>query len=254
MKLEVLEQALSDFVAGTPLNTAGEIGLDKIYDKPLVGSAKAGDALFGMLKAEDVVGPQHLLPGDWLPEAKTVIAYFLPFSQPVRTANRQGEQPAVEWLYARIEGEAVNNAVRKYLLSWFQEAGYQAIAPGMDSRFSVVNRRSNWSERHVAYIAGLGTFSLNRSFITKAGAAGRLGSVIVTAELEPTRRDYQTYDEYCSHCGACIKRCPVKAIDESGKNNDLCSRFLDSTAERYKPRYGCGKCQTAVPCEAGVPL
>ncbi|WP_188397860.1 epoxyqueuosine reductase [Sporomusa sp. GT1] len=249
-----VEQAIAEFIAATPLNAAAEIGLSAIYDRPLVGVAWAEDSLFASLQAEEVVGPRHLLPRDWLPAARSVVSYFLPFSRQVREANRQGKLPATEWLYARIEGELVNNALRKFLIEWFVQAGYQAVAPGIDARHAVANRKSNWSERHVAFVAGLGTFSLNRSFITKAGAAGRLGSIIVTADLAATLREYQTYDEYCSKCNACIKRCPPQAIDTTGKNNDICAKFLDSMAERFKPRYGCGKCQTAVPCEAALPV
>lgn len=253
MDLEAIEKAAAGFIAGTPLNAASEIGLSKIYDQPLIGVASAEDALFAACKDKSMVGEKHLAPHDWLPAAQSVIAYFLPFSKAVREANRQGELPAVEWLYARIEGEMVNNALRKFLVEWFEQAGYQAMAPGLDTRFAVAERISNWSERHVAYIAGLGTFSLSKSLITKAGSAGRVGSIIVSAELLPTPRDYQSFDEYCSKCGICIKRCPPQAIDENGKNNNVCAAYLETTMARYKPRYGCGKCQTAVPCEAAVP-
>jgi epoxyqueuosine reductase len=252
MEYQEIDQVIAGFIAGTPLNAASEIGLNKIYDKPLVGVASAEDALFAGYK--EVVAPAHLLPRDWLPAAQSVISYFLPFSQAVREANRKGDLPAVEWLYARIEGEMVNNALRKFLLEWFAQAGYQVMSPGLDARFAVVDRKSNWSERHVAFAAGLGTFSLNRSLITKAGAAGRIGSVIVSAVIEPTPRPYQAFDEYCSKCGACIKRCPPQAIDDTGKDNAVCSAFLDTTLARFKPRYGCGKCQTAVPCEAAAPV
>lgn len=254
MELQTIEQAVGEFIARTPLNAAAEIGLARIYDKPLIGIASAEDALFDKLKDENIVGPNHMSPREWLPAAQSVIAYFLPFTQAVREANRQGQLPAAEWLYARIEGEMVNNALRTFLVEWFTQAGYQAVSPGLDPRFGVVSRKSNWSERHAAYVAGLGTFSLNRSLITKAGAAGRLGSVIVTAVTQPTPRSYQTYDEYCSKCGVCIKRCPPKAIDDNGKDNEICAKFLDGTAERFKPRYGCGKCQTSVPCEAASPV
>lgn len=254
MEFQAIDQAAAGFIAGTPLNAATEIGLERIYDKPLIGVASAEDALFAACKDENMVGERHLLPREWLPAAQAVIAYFLPFSLAVRAANRQGELPAAEWLYARIEGEMVNNALRKFLVTWFEQAGYQAMAPGLDPRFAVVERKSNWSERHVAFISGLGTFSLSRSLITKAGTAGRFGSIIVSAAVAPTPRDYQAYDEYCSKCGACIKRCPPQAIDDTGKNNDTCAAFLDTMMVRFKPRYGCGKCQTAVPCEAAVPV
>jgi ferredoxin len=55
-------------------------------------------------------------------------------------------------------------------------------------------------------------------------------------------------------CGACAANCPVGAISiESGKNHLLCSKYLNSAEKRYAPRYGCGKCQVAVPCENASP-
>ena len=36
---------------------------------------------------------------------------------------------------------------------------------------------STWSERHVAYVSGLGTFGLSGGLITAKGQAVRLGSV-----------------------------------------------------------------------------
>lgn len=55
-------------------------------------------------------------------------------------------------------------------------------------------------------------------------------------------------------CGKCVRNCPVNAITiENGKNNHTCSVFLDITSEKYKPRYGCGKCQVEVPCESRIP-
>ena len=114
--------------------------------------------------------------------------------------------------------------------------------------------RSNWSERHAAFIAGLGTFSLNRSLVTALGSAGRLGSVIADIELEATPRGYEQVDEYCTKCGICIQRCPPEAVSEGGKDNAVCMRFLEEVLLRHKPRYGCGKCQPDVPCESGIPL
>jgi epoxyqueuosine reductase QueG len=140
------------------------------------------------------------------------------------------------------------------LASLVEQAGGRAVAPSVSERFAVVELRSNWSERHAAFVAGMGTFSLNRSLITDAGSCGRLGSVITDLALEPTPRAYSAVTEYCNKCGACIDRCPPEAIDESGKNNNTCRIYCDETKVCYAPRYGCGKCQTGVPCEAGRPV
>jgi epoxyqueuosine reductase len=248
-----IEQAIADFLRDSPRNYVEELGGLRIFDAPLVGVASSEDPLFDRLKEQDAVGPQHKSPGEWLTDAKAVISYFLPFDLAVRKANRQEGLPAKEWLYGRIEGEALNNALRQFLVDYFSQAGYQAVSPVLDPRFTVVQRRSNWSERHVGFIAGLGTFSLNRSFITTRGSAGRLGSVVVNLDLEATPRSYVLIDENCSHCGACIPRCPPQAIVKSGKDNAICGAYLDKVRDRYRPRYGCGKCQTGVPCEDRIP-
>lgn len=253
MLLSDLAAAAARFVEESPLNYVADLSGLRIYDPPLVGAAAADDPLFATLKTPAAVGPHHLSPTEWLPGAHTAIAYFLPFTLAVREANRSPGLPATEWLYGRIEGETLNVALRRYLAEYLAAAGHQTLVPVLDERFKVVERRSNWSERHVAFVAGLGTFSLNCSIITARGAAGRVGSLVTTAALAPTPRPYSDTHEYCTRCGMCIDRCPVAAIDENGKSHPLCADHLDRTFERYRPRYGCGKCQTDVPCEDGIP-
>jgi epoxyqueuosine reductase QueG len=251
--LRTLKEKMDNLILNSPQNTVNELGTMRIFDQPLVGIAGAEDALWKKLKEPDVVGPHHLSPQEWLVGAKAVISYFLPFTERIRRSNCSEGFPSAEWLYGRYEGQMFNNALCNFLVDELTKEGARAIAPSIDKRLAVVNRRSNWSERHVAFIAGLGTFSLNRSMITSLGTAGRVGSVIVDFELEPSTRLYKDYDEYCTKCGACIGRCPLQAISEKGKDNEICSQFLDQMRKRYKPRYGCGKCQTAVPCENEIP-
>jgi epoxyqueuosine reductase QueG len=247
--LHRIEQQLRDFVRDSPKNYVVELGMMRIYEQPLVAVASAEDVLWEQLKQPEIIGPRHLSPAEWLPGAGSVISCFLPFTERIRSANRTEGWPATEWLYGRHEGELFNNALRCFLVETVKKAGGRAMAPGLDKRFAVVNLRSNWSERHAAFIAGLGTFSLNRSLITSCGSAGRFSSLITNLAFEPTRRPYIEKDEYCTKCGACIRRCPPQVINENGKDNTACSHYLDETQIRYKLRYGCGKCQTGVPCE-----
>ncbi len=253
MRLDDLAAAAAGFIRESPLNRVADLGGLQIFDPPLMGAAAAGDPLFAVLKTPEAIGPRHLSPAEWLPGARTVVSFFLPFTAAVRQANRPPGLPAAEWLYGRIEGELVNDALRRFLAELLAQAGQQALVPAFDPRFAVAERRSNWSERHVAHIAGLGTLSLNCSLITARGAAGRIGSVITDLALEPTPRPYAGTHEYCTRCGACIRRCPPGAIDESGKKHPPCSDYLDTMRARFAPRYGCGKCQTAVPCEDRIP-
>lgn len=226
----------------------------QIYDVPLIGIASVSDSLWDKLKEPHIIGPNHLNPIEWLPSSKSVLSYFLPFTEQIRTSNQHEGLPSKEWLYGRCEGEIFNNSLRHFIIDSVEEKGGIAMAPALDKRFLNINHRSNWSERHVAFIAGLGTFSLSHSLITKLGTAGRFGSVIVDLELEPNSRSYKEIEEYCIKCGKCIERCPVHAITENSRDKEICSIYLDNILETNKPRYGCGKCQTAVPCEHVNPI
>ena len=247
--LNTLEYKIIDFTQNNEQNFVKEFDMMQIWDRPLIGIASAFDPLWEKLKEPDVVGSNHLTPEEWLPGAKSVISYFLPFTEHIRSSNRQKGLPSKEWLYGRYEGEIFNNTLRSLIVELIETDGGKAIAPSLDKRFTVANHVSNWSERHAAFIAGLGTFSLNHSLITNLGTAGRFGSVITNFELEPNPRPYHEVDEYCTKCGECIGRCPPLAINKNGKDAESCSQFLNKTLKLNKPRYGCGKCQTAVPCE-----
>jgi len=118
-----------------------------------------------------------------------------------------------------------------------------------------ITNTSNWSERHITYACGLGTFGLSKGIITKKGVSGRLGSILTDLDLPKDKRGYKDIYEYCTMCGLCIDRCPAHAISiEDRKNSSSCSNFLNKVMEKHNPRYGCGKCQVSVPCESEIPM
>ena len=242
-----------------------------IFETPLWGYADAGDPLFQQFHDDyDVTYGNFLPPHSWLPAAATVVSVFFPFSTAVKKSNASDMSfPSDEWLHARIEGQQIINQCSGYLLDLLKSGGFDAVAPSIDPRFSASvgtwiegdsdpgnhDYFSNWSERHVAFAAGLGTFGLSRGLITEKGMAGRFTSVITDMKFSPTPRPYTGIYEYCSRCGACIRNCPVNAIDmNEGKDHTLCSEFVDMTHSRSENRYGCGKCQVKVPCQDAIPV
>jgi len=253
-------QAMERLIDSDPRNAMPAHDNMKIFDAPLIGYATADDDYFETFKRQGVVGGCFMPPESWLPGANTVLSYFLPFAREIRDSNREAGVPSEEWVSARIDGEAFNNAVRAFLVGLIENMGEKAVAPVADLRFCVRNNISNWSERHAAFAAGLGTFGLHRALITRKGTAGRLGSVVTTLRLLPTQRLYTRINEYCPFfttgtCGACIKRCPPAAITNQGKDNKVCGGYIDNKIEPlFAPRYGCGKCNVGVPCEYSAPV
>ena len=62
----------------------------RIYDEPLFGAASADDPLFAELRRPEVVHPGEMLPCDWVPGAKSVVSFFLPFTERVVSSNAEG--------------------------------------------------------------------------------------------------------------------------------------------------------------------
>lgn len=282
MKKEILIDKIADFVTTSRDNViSGEDAIDprlagmKIYDAPLVGFASAGDALFVTeFKREGVIHPEYLAPREWLPGAKTVISFFLPFTEEVRRSNRnRGDLPyepglpqicSAEWLHGRIEGQSCINKVTDQIQFLLENEGFETVCPTTSGKLRMIAPYiSTWSERHAAYAAGLGTFGLSKGLITKNGMAGRFGSVITNAEFEADLRPYNNPFEYCTMCGACMVKCPAGAIDKArgcalGKDQLICGNYtaggkLPPHGPHQRVRYGCGKCQCGVPCESSIP-
>lgn len=248
-----------------PKNLALEPGLSglKLFDAPLFAFGSAHDPLFQALKNPQAAGSHFILPVEWLPQAGTVISYFFPFTAEIKQSNRRDRSwPSNEWLHGRIEGQRFLNEFTKHLNTRLVDSGFKSLVPALDPRFwSLTGEKdglaytSNWSERHVGFVCGLGTFGLSKGIITTKGMAGRLGSVVTSLVLEPDRRYYADLYENCSQCGACVRQCPVEAISlDEGKQHRPCADFLNLTQEKYHPRYGCGKCQVGVPCESRIPV
>jgi epoxyqueuosine reductase QueG len=199
-----------------------------------------------------------------------VIAWILPQTALTKEDNRKERfYPSERWARARIFGEEVNVKLRKHVVAMLEERGVRAVAPVLSPDWGRKNSdryvfASTWSERHAAYASGLGTFGLCDGLITTVGKAVRVGSVVAQLQIPPTGRPYEDHHGYClfyTHgtCGKCIPRCPVGAITEQGHDKKKCRTHIRPVSEEYVTShfgfegYGCGLCQTGVPCESKIP-
>lgn len=261
---EIIEKAVA-YAAASPKNyvpaelaISPELAGVRIYDDPIFAFGSADDPMWETLKDPKVVSPEFMAPKEWLDDAKTVITWFLPFADRVKQSNIDCDVPSPLWRHGRVEGEELNVALRWFICGLLNQ--YHAVSPMIDRRWKQLGPYcSNWSERHAAYICGLGTFCYSRGLITRKGVAGRFGSVITTLEIEPDKREYTGLTEWCTECGLCAQNCPAGAIDLTkppleAKDQIKCATYLGETTEECGPidhtkkRYGCGKCQTGVPC------
>lgn len=237
----------------------------KMYERPLVKAASAEDPLWEEFRKPEARLPILKLPREWLPDAKTVIVYFAPYSDYVTESNKKDPRyPGSGWMNAYYHGAKFLSGVTHSVIEYLKSKGYEAFDPYTSDRFvsvtdpapgSDISFTSNWSVRHAAFVSGMGTFGLSRGLITERGVAGRFGTIITSLEIAADKRPYSGLYDYCSMCGKCSINCPSGAISlETGKDHHICQEWLASFEAEHPGMDCCGKCQVNVPCERRIPV
>jgi len=274
-----VEGVVRDFLIRSPENTLANQAKDRAFEEAAVGFSRGDDPLYDAYK--ELVGPFHWTPLEIFDRTfpglaatageLTVIAWVVAHNPLTKEDNRRERfYPSERWARARIFGEEVNEKLRKHVVAALEAEGYAAVAPALSPHWQQkASERyvfaSTWSERHAAYTSGLGTFGLCDGLITPLGKAVRVGSVIARIRIPPTHRPYKGHHEYCLFysrglCKKCIARCPVGALSEAGHDKKKCRSHVRPVTEDYVKAhygfdgYGCGLCQTGVPCESRIPL
>ncbi len=273
-----LKDEIVSFVQSSPENSLRAKRGEKAWETPLVGFSCGTDPLYQTIK-------KHIGGFYWTPinifyhtfpdlpvefDKVNVVCWILPQTHRTIKQNRKQDRYASEsWVRSRLFGEQFNHLLRQQVVNVLTCAGYQAIAPaGPDLEkwweHPVHGYVSRWSERHVAFVSGLGTFGLSDGLITPLGMAVRIGSVVTNAPLQATPRPYTDIHQYCrfynnSHkCEKCMRRCPAGAITRDGHDKIKCREYIRQVAPEFEKKYqldqrACGLCQTKVPCESRIP-
>jgi len=275
---EYIEREIREFARTSPANRMPPGQDFAIFDEPLVRFTDGDDPIYTEYKS--IIAPTHLTPREALAQAfnkkpedmpvrLSVISWILPITEKTRKSNRSQKQiPTRLWSYTRWYGEKFNEALRQHLVQTLTNRGYLAAAPILQPYFQILRNDkghySNWSERHIAYAAGHGTFSLSDGFITERGIAERCGSVVTSLALPASPRMAKDHLSNClfyvdGSCKACIARCPAGAITEQGHDKLKCLDYQLNDIGYLLKEYdvgvaGCGLCQTKVPCEARNPV
>jgi epoxyqueuosine reductase len=285
-----LETVIKAYVANSPENRLPAYDNDLLVGEPLIGFADGNDPIFHEFKKKGIIGAFHFTPeeafstylkrqqknvGDKKPHALSVVSIIFTATRKTRLSNRpETVMGSPRWQYAFDRGITFMEDTLKHLVSRLEALGYQAVAPMYTRPLLFLwqlpdGPTSDWSEKHIAYAAGLGTFGLNGGIITTRGAALHCGSVITDVALTPTPRAYDNYLAHCLYfrngsCGRCIERCPSGAISERGYDSRKCFFYHEVDLPRISKNLGrepeggdhppvCSLCQTKVPCENRIP-
>ncbi len=226
-----------------------------LWRSPLVGFCDVEDVEI----VRRIVSPNHLMPDEVLSAARSVIVYFIPFAEEVVRSNIGGYYSSRLWAYAYVKTNELIVKINEYLARKLERYGYRSAVLPPTHDFDETRLISNWSHKHIAYLAGLGTFGVHTLIITEKGCCGRIGSLITQAEFrygEPLK------EELCLHkrgrsCLQCVRRCKFGALNERGLDKRRCYEVLLEN-DRYHSDIPsltdvCGKCCCGVPCDMQAP-
>jgi epoxyqueuosine reductase QueG len=237
------------------------LGITNIWRKPLAAFASVDDR-FSILPT--IAAPDHALPKDLLPEGRTVIVFFIPFTRALAKENHPGETPCLNWGVAYQQTNVLINLLCRHIQQMLEKAGYASALVPATHNFDHETLMARWSHKHLGYISGLGRFGVNAQFITPSGCAGRLGSLVTAADLgnHPLVKE----KELCLHkngheCLVCVSRCPVGAVSEkTGIARQKCwvrlkenLKILGALQVMDPSTHVCGKCQVLLPCSLNAP-
>jgi len=224
-----------------------------IWKEPLVGFADANDPYISSLK--EVISQNHKLPGDFMENPNIVISYYIPFTEETAAVNMnvEGNMASQEWSDAYNITNTMISDINQYLADMLVEMGYRAAVPSgivFDKQLVL----SNWSQRHIAYAAGLGTFGINNMLISEKGCCGRYGSIV--ADI-PVEADCIVKEERCLYkkngsCKKCVKNCFSGALTTEGFDRKKCFEICMMNDAKTGADV-CGKCDIDIPCAFKAP-
>ncbi|MDR3204916.1 MAG: hypothetical protein LBV23_09285 [Deltaproteobacteria bacterium] len=275
-----LELAAINYLDG-PVNLNGHpLKPEKAFAAPLFGYASGSDPIWENFKKaidQDYWLPltafQKSFPASLASaEELSVVVIILPQTTiTISDQSRAQGFPSERWIRSRFLHDRIVFGLCRHLENILASRGIETVTPDLLAGFGAKQSAnfqitSDWSHRHAAFAAGLGTFGLCDGLITAVGKAHRLASLITHQVFEPTPRTYSGPYDYCLYhnggrCLKCVPRCPVKAISPEGHDKIKCSDFLKLTTipkiRQLWPdldgAYGCGLCQSAVPCQSKIP-
>lgn len=247
-----MDQKLAQEIETFIIKSAAETEDREYFRVPLVGFSSADDPLYE--RVVEIVGPHHQRPHDFLPKAKTVISFFIPFQKRTVQANRSRGSVADLWGRSYLAANKWINGLNQALCDFLISRGFDGVSVPATHTYDPETLKAGWSHRSAAFIGGLGRFGLNRMLITRLGCAGRYGTVFTSAELPVSER---SEEELClfyknGSCRACLKACPVSTLSEGGFDRFKCNELLLGNKEYLSARGitadVCGKCVVAGPC------
>lgn len=159
---------------------------------------------------ERLEGPPSSDPTYVLPEARSVIAYFVALDRDF-IPDYFGKVSRLPFRYIMYNGYQLVGAIGREMVGHLNARGYKAFSPSPNGVYrpgvsSLGFLVPDFSHRYAALASGLAVQGWSGNVLTPGHwAAAFYGSVITDAELEP---DNPSDEEVCDKCKLCTLVCP----------------------------------------------
>ncbi|MCI7505843.1 MAG: hypothetical protein MSA55_07720 [Coriobacteriaceae bacterium] len=248
-----MEMSLENQVCMLVEERIAQLNRPDLYRTPLVRFAQASDPRFNELKT--LIGPWHATPCELLPEAQSVISYFVPYTRDVALGPKRADKYDIDWAEAYQEINAGFDGVNNALKAFLESQGHKVVTIQSTHTYDPKDLKASWSHRSVAVIAGLACLGSNRLAITEKGSAGRFCSVITSADLHSPEPPIDQKCLYISKgsCGLCFKACPIGALKPETFDKFACQDRLNENQDEIRAQSSlkdadvCGKCISVCP-------
>lgn len=243
-----MKRKITEWVKNFVKMYAENNNVNNVWREPVVGFAGANSEYVRKLK--EIIMPEHKMPEDFLTDATIIIVYFLPFTREIANSNvnTKTNDASHEWALGYTYTDEIVPQLNSFLKQKIEESGWKAEIPsGIGMQEDIL--KSNWSHRHLAYAAGMGTFGINNMLITKQGCCGRYSSIVCNIPLEP---DEPYKYELCLYkskgiCKKCVENCYSGALTLDGFDRFKCYEACMKNIDVFGVDV-CGKCTTGIPC------
>ncbi len=154
-----------------------------------------------------------------LPDARSAVTFAVPFD-PEKIEPYLSKEGHAGHRDDNIRINLVATGLAVGLATYLDQHGHPSFAVAangvyrQDTPGGMLDFMPDISHRYLAVRSGVGWFGLSGNVITKThGAAVILGSVVTTAELEPTE-PLPPEDKYCDECQLCMGSCLSGLMDK----------------------------------------
>lgn len=200
---------------------------------------------------------QGLVPEPWT-ELTTGVSFAIRLSDAIIDEVITGPTLAYAYHY-RVINQFLDSIALK-IVKDLQSHGYHAFPVPASQKVDKDALAGHFSHKLVATRAGLGWIGKSALLVTpQHGPRIRLCSILTNAPLKPGTP--VTISE-CGQCTACVKACPVNAIQgnswtpQSSRSNLLNAQLCSQVTQQSKEKLGeliCGVCISACPIGKNIP-